>query len=142
MKRFSTMSSALILFAVVGFAQTPVPAPASPSPSNQLTPQVLAEMLRSATTFHDLVQNLNQSLGPDVHTIGPNGVPQHSIERTATTIGAGAGVGAAIGAMSHKQNAVLVGAFIGGAGGLILDEILKHREQTQAQQQTQPQPVP
>jgi hypothetical protein len=132
MKRFVTMSSALILFIIAALAQTPAP----PAPSSQLTPQVLADMLRSATTFHDLVQNLDRSLGPDVHTIGPNGLPQHSVERTAATIGAGAGVGAAIGSMTHKQNGPLIGAFIGGAGGLIIDEILKHREQAQ------PSPVP
>lgn len=109
----------------VALAQQP-----APPPSNQLTPQVLAEMLRSATTFHDLVGNLNKSLGPDVHTTGPNGASRHSIDRTAATIGAGAGVGAAIGAMTHGQNGVLIGALVGSAGGLILDEILKHREET------------
>lgn len=142
MKQFLTLSSAVVLFAAVAFAQTPAPPPPQPAPANQLTPQVLADMLRSATTFHDLVQNLDKSLGPDVHTIGPNGLPQHSIERTAATIGAGAGVGAAIGSMSHKQNGVLIGAFIGGAGGLILDEILKHHEQSQGQLQPVPLPVP
>ena len=60
------------------------------APSNQLTPQVLGEMLRSAATFHDLVQNLNlnKNFGPDVHLAGPDGAPQHSVERTAQTIGA------------------------------------------------------
>ena len=140
MKQFLTMSSALIFFTVMAAAQTPPPSPQASS--NQLTPQVLAEMLRSATTFHDVVQNLDKSLGPDVHTIGPNGLPQHSVVRTATTIGAGAGVGAAIGSMSHKQDGVLIGAFIGGAGGLIVDEILKHREQTHTQPQPVPAPIP
>ncbi len=103
------------------------------APSNQLTPQVLGEMLRSATTFHELVRNLNlnKNFGPDVHLAGPNGRPQHSVERTAQTIGAGAGVGAAIGGMTKGQNGVLVGALIGGAGGLIVDQILKHKEETQ-----------
>jgi hypothetical protein len=103
------------------------------APSNQLTPQVLGEMLRSATTFHELVRNLNlnKNFGPDVHLAGPNGTPQHSVERTAQTIGAGAGVGAAIGGMTKGQNGVLVGALIGGAGGLIVDQILKHKEETQ-----------
>ena len=88
-------------------------------------------MLRTAATFHDLVQNLNlaKSLGPDVHVPGPpDGLPEHSVTRTAQTIGAGAGVGAAIGGMTRNQNGVLIGALIGGAGGLIVDEILKHRE--------------
>jgi hypothetical protein len=103
------------------------------APSNQLTPQVLGEMLRSATTFHQLVENLNlnKNFGPDVHVLGPDGVPQHSVARTAETIGAGAGVGAAIGGMTKGQNAVLIGALIGGAGGLIVDQILKHKEETQ-----------
>jgi hypothetical protein len=104
------------------------------APSNQLTPQVLGEMLRSAATFHELVQNLNlkKNFGPDDHVAGPNGLPQHSIARTAQTIGAGAGVGAAIGGMTKGQNGVLIGALIGGAGGLIVDQILKHKEDTQA----------
>jgi len=91
-------------------------------------------MLRSATTFHELVRNLNlnRNFGPDVHQVGPDGLPQHSVERTAQTIGAGAGVGAAIGGMTKGQNGVLIGALIGGAGGLIVDQILKHKEDTQA----------
>ena len=106
---------------------------AQAAPSNQLTPQVLGEMLRSATTFHELVRNLNlnKNFGPDVHVAGPDGAPQHSVERTAQTIGAGAGVGAAIGGMTKSQNGVLIGALIGGAGGLIVDQILKHKEETQ-----------
>jgi hypothetical protein len=106
-----------------------------PPPANQITPQVLGEMLRSATTFNELVRNLNlsKSLGPDVHTPGADGLPQHSVVRTAETVGAGAGVGAAIGGMTHSPNGALIGALIGGAGGLIVDEILKHREATRPQ---------
>ena len=115
---------------VLAFGSTLALAQAPAPQSNQITPQVLAEMLRTATTFHDLVQNLNlsKSLGPDVHVPRPDGLPEHSVTRTAETIGAGAGVGAAIGGMTHNQNGVLIGALIGGAGGLIVDEILKHRE--------------
>lgn len=135
MNRVLSTSSVFLCLSALALAQPPAPPPA-----NQLTTQVLADMLRSATSFHDLVQNLNlnKSLGPDVHEIGTNGLPQHSIERTAATIGAGAGVGVAIGEMSHKPNGVLIGAFIGGAGGLIIDEIIKHREQNQLK----PVPVP
>jgi len=134
--------SALISMSALALAQTPPPAP---PPSNQLNTQALADMLRTATGFHDLVQNLNlnRSIGPDVHTIGPNGLPQHSVERTAVTIGAGAGVGAALGQMSHSPNGVLIGAFLGGAGGLIVDEIIKHREQTHPKPVlVEPVPVP
>ena len=107
---------------------------------------MLGEMLRSATTFHDLAQSLSKSLGPDVHTIGPNGQPQHSLNRTAATIGAGAGVGAAIAGMSHKPDAVIMGALLGGAGGLIIDQLLQHHEQTHPKSLYEPvpdgQPIP
>jgi hypothetical protein len=114
-------------------------APALPPPASntqaaaapdQLTPQMLGEMLRSATTFHDLVakMNLNQSLGPDQHVEGSDGRLHHPMERTVQTIGAGLGAGAAIGAMTRSRNGVLIGALVGGAGGLIIDQILKHRE--------------
>ncbi|HSR08092.1 MAG TPA: hypothetical protein VLM42_13145 [Bryobacteraceae bacterium] len=33
----------------------------------------------------------------------------------------------------RSQNGALVGALIGSAGGLVLDEILKHREKTHPQ---------
>jgi hypothetical protein len=117
-------------------AQTPPsgPPPASntqavPAP-DQLTPQMLGEMLRSATTFHELVarMNLNKSLGPDQHIEGADGRLHHPLARTVQTIGAGVGAGAAIGAMTRSQNGVLIGALIGGAGGLIIDQILKRRE--------------
>ena len=108
--------------------------------SNQVTPKLLVEMLQSASNFHDLVQNLNKSLGPDVHATGPDGSSQHSLERTAVTIGAGAGVGVAIGNMTRNQNGALIGALIGSAGGLVLDEILKHREQAHPQAADTPSP--
>jgi hypothetical protein len=133
----SAAIAGLIVTGGLVLAQAPVqaPPPASPaSAQNQMTMQMLGEMLRTATTFHDLVRsmNLNQSLGPDPHSIGPDGKLHHSMDRTAETIGAGAGVGAAIGAMSHNQNGVMIGALIGGAGGLIIDQVVKQHEQQQA----------
>lgn len=106
---------------------------ATPAP-NQLTPQVLGEMLLSANTFHELVSsmNLQNSLGPDEHVEGPDGRLHHPIQRTAQAMGAGAGAGAAIGAMTKSQNGILIGALVGGAGGLIVDQILKHREKRRA----------
>ena len=97
---------------------------------------MLGEMLRSATTFHELVQNmnLNKSLGPDQHIEGRDGRLHHPLERTVQTIGAGVGAGAAIGAMSRNQNGVLIGALVGAAGGLIIDQVLKHREDVREQE--------
>ena len=123
----------LMLFGLAGVSGLAMAQSPQSAPPNQISPQVLAGMLQSAATFHDLVQKLNQSLGPDVHTIGPDGASQHSVGRTAMTIGAGAGVGAAIGAMTHNPNGALIGALIGSAGGLVFDEVLKHREQTHPQ---------
>jgi hypothetical protein len=127
MKYFLPAIFSFVCLNASAVAQTSAP---PPSQSNQITPKVLAEMLQSAATFHELVQNLNKGLGPDVHVSGPDGVSQHSLERTAVTIGAGAGVGVAIGSMSRNPNGALIGALIGSASGLVLDEILKHREQT------------
>jgi hypothetical protein len=123
----------LVTFSGVASAQEPAQ-PASPQAGpapNQLTPQVLGEMLRTATTFHQLVQNLNlgKSLGADQHVLGSDGRMHHPLDRTAETIGAGVGAGAAIGAMTRNQNGVLIGALVGGAAGLIADEIVKHREE-------------
>jgi len=136
MKHFLAVIFSSVCFSAVVVAQTSAP-PASQT--NQVTPRVLAEMLQSASNFHDLVQNLNKSLGPDVHTTGPDGASQHSLERTAVTVGAGAGVGVAIGSMTRNQNGPLIGALVGSAGGLILDEILKHREQAHPSQVLDPQ---
>lgn len=61
--------------------------------------------------------------------MGPDGQYHHPLQRTAEVIGAGAGAGAAIGEMTHSTNGVLIGAIIGSAGGLIVDQIMRHREE-------------
>lgn len=141
-KHMACAAFVLLLSSAFTVAQTPGQPPASlPQPNrqaapapNQLTPQMLGEMLRSATTFHDLVRsmNLNHALGPDQHTQGPDGQLQHPMVRTAETMGAGVGAGVAIGEMTHSRNGVLIGALIGGAGGLILDQIVKRQEEVRA----------
>ncbi|MEX2304485.1 MAG: hypothetical protein WD733_26315 [Bryobacterales bacterium] len=138
-KQLFCIASALVISGSFALGQSlgqtppssPPPAPNSqPAPADKLTPQMLGEMLRSATTFHELVanMNLNRSLGPDQHIEGSDGRSHHSLERTVQTIGAGVGAGAAIGAMTRSENGVLIGALVGGAGGLIIDRILKRRE--------------
>ena len=140
MKSFPAAILVSISFGVVTLAQSPAPAP-TPAPSNQIAPQILAEMLQSATTFHDLVQGLNKSLAASVHSPSTNVTPQHSMERTATTIGAGAGVGAALGGMTKNPNGVVIGAMIGGAGWFILDQILQHRAEAHPQPADAPAPA-
>ena len=137
MKHFLLVIFSYVCLSGLAVAQSSTPPAAQ---SNQVTPRVLAEMLQSATNFHDLAQNLSKSLGPDVHTIGPDGSSQHSMERTAITVGAGAGVGVAIGSMTRNPNGALIGALIGSAGGLVLDEILKHREQAHPRPIDRPSP--
>jgi len=137
MKHFLPVVFSSVCLCGLAVAQSSAPPPAQ---SSQITPKVLAEMLQSASNFHDLAQNLSKGLGPDVHTTGPDGSSQHSLERTAITVGAGAGVGVAIGSMTRNQNGALIGALIGSAGGLVLDEILKHREQAHPQATDTPSP--
>ena len=72
--------------------------------------------------------NLNESFGPDQHVAGPDGKLHHPMTRTMQAVGAGAGAGAAVGAMTRGQNGVLIGVLVGSAGGLIIDQILRHRE--------------
>jgi hypothetical protein len=132
------LSAASVLVLAGGLSLVPLAAQTAPPPPNtrgasvsdQLTPQMLGEMLRSATTFHDLVarMDLNRSLGPDQHVEGPDGRSHHPLERTVQTIGAGVGAGAAVGAMTRSRNGVLIGALVGATGGLIIDQLLKRRE--------------
>ena len=98
------------------------PRPPAPAASNsQLNLVLLAEALRSASTFHDLVKNLNveKNLNQD-----PNAAP---LSRTAALMGAGAGAGAALGEMSKSQKGVLIGVVAGSAGGFIIDQIIRER---------------
>jgi hypothetical protein len=44
--------------------------------------------------------------------------------------------------MTHNQNGVMIGALIGGAGGLIIDQIVKQHEQQQARTVVGPAPDP
>jgi hypothetical protein len=130
MKHFLPVIFSSVCLSGLAVAQSSTPPAAQ---SNQDATKLLIEMMQSASSFHDLVRNMSKSLGPDVHTAGPDGSSQHSLERTAVTIGAGAGVGVAIGSMTRNQNGALIGALIGSAGGLVLDEVLKHREQAHPQ---------
>src|SRR5882724_6156660 len=143
-KPFVLANLGLLFFSSFALVQSSAQAPPTQPAAGQLTPQMLGEMLRSATTFNDLVRslNLNKTFGPDQHVQGPDGRLRHPVERTAQTIGAGVGAGAAVGAMTHNQNGVLIGALVGGMGGLIVDQVLKHREELREKAAQQPPPDP
>jgi hypothetical protein len=114
----------LFCMSILGWAQSQptTPPPAAAPANSQINLVLLAEALRSASTFHDLVKNLNveKNLNP-----GPNAAP---LDRTVAIMGAGAGAGAAIGEMSHSQKGILIGVVAGTAGGFLVDQILRQRE--------------
>ncbi len=117
--RKTLLSIALLCSASWVVAQSPAPAQAQTPNNPQLNLQFLADVLRSATALHAAVQsmNLDKTFSQDAAT---------SAGRTAAIMGAGAGVGAAIGEMSHSQKGLMIGAIAGSAGALIIDQILQH----------------
>jgi hypothetical protein len=120
-KTISSVTLGLFFMTALGWGQSPATAPPPAASNSQLNLVLLADALRSASTFHDLVKNLNveKNLNQD-----PNAAP---LSRTAAIMGAGAGAGAAIGEMSRSQKGVLIGVVAGTAGGFILDQILRQR---------------
>jgi hypothetical protein len=120
-KTISCVTLGLFCMAAIGWGQSPATTPAPAASNSQLNLVLLAEALRSASTFHDLVKNLNveKNLNQD-----PNAAP---LSRTAALMGAGAGAGAALGEMSKSQKGVLIGVVAGSAGGFIIDQIMRER---------------
>ena len=107
--------------------------------------QMLAETLRAASTFHDLVRNLNvqKNLNPEgASAASAPATPTQAMARTAAIVGAGAGAGAAVGEWNGGQKAVVIGVIAGAAGGLILDQVLRHKAAKAEAQADSGQPVP
>ena len=128
------IAAGLFGLASLGWSQAP---PSAPS-SSQLNLQVLADTLRAASTFHDLVKNLNVQ-----KNLNPEGAPPSTpLARTAVIVGAGAGTGAAIGEWSGGQKAVLIGAIAGAAGGLVVDQVMRHKAAKAETQAPSEPPVP
>jgi hypothetical protein len=120
----ATFTVGLLSVASLGWCQSPPPVPAKPPLNSQINLQVLAETLRTAATFHDLVKNLNVE-----KNLNPDGGPAPSadpLKRTAAIVGAGAGAGAAIGELRGGQKAVLIGILAGAVGGLVVDQVMRH----------------
>lgn len=114
----------------------PQNSPAPASVNVQLNTEFLNDLMRSAIIFNGMVQNLN--LNRTLHESGvapdstdPNGRP---IKRTAAVLGAGAGVGVAVGGMTGGQKGAMIGAIAGGAGALIIDQIIQHQQAAKARQ--------
>ena len=104
------------------------PAPALPDPNLQFVDNVM----RTATAIHDLVRGMNLQKSFAAY---PPGDPRAN-QRTAEFMGIGAGVGMALGEMSHNGKGAMIGAAAGAAGGLVADQIL--RRQAAKAQATRP----
>jgi len=131
-KTFGFLSIALFCTTAMVFAQSPASAPAATPNNSQLNLQFLADVLRNAAASHSAIQGMNLD-----KTFTDGGAT--SAGKTAAIMGAGAGVGAAIGEMSHTQKGLLIGAVAGGAGALIIDQILQHNAAAKASAGPQPQ---
>ena len=108
---------------------TPPTAAANPPVNIQLNTEFLNDLMRSAAMFNGMVQNLN--LNKTLHESGvapdstdANGRP---VKHTAAVLGAGAGIGLAVGGMTGNQKNAMIGAAVGGASALIIDQILQHQ---------------
>ena len=123
----TALASGLVLTSA---AQAQQPAPQT-TPNQDLNMQFLGEMMRSASSFHDLVKGmqLQQTFGArDLDAnLPPAERERREMARTAAIMGAGAGAGAAIGSMSHSEKGLLIGALVGAGSGLVIDQILRHR---------------
>jgi len=107
----------------------PQTTPANPQVNVQLNTEFLNDLMRSAAMFNGMVQNLN--LNKTLHESGvapdstdANGRP---IKHAAAVLGAGAGIGLAVGGMTGNQKNAMIGAAVGGASALIIDQILQHQ---------------
>lgn len=126
----NTMGIATALLCMTGLALAePQTTPANPQVNIQLNTEFLNDLMRSAAMFNGMVQNMN--LNRTLHESGvapdstdANGRP---IKHTAAVLGAGAGIGLAVGGMTGNQKNAMIGAAVGGASALVIDQILQHQ---------------
>ena len=123
MRKTLAILTATLLGAIACQAQSP--APAAPN----LNLQLLAEALRTASTFHDLVKNLNANVAKNLSADATAQAPAPSLDRTAAIVGAAAGAGAALGELHGGQKGVMIGAIAGAASGLVIDQIVRHHQE-------------
>lgn len=126
----TTAGVAATFICMTGLAlAAPQTTPANPPVNIQLNTEFLNDLMRSAAMFNGMVQNLN--LNRTLHESGvagdgtdANGRP---VKHTAAVLGAGAGIGLAVGGMTGNQKNAMIGAAVGGASALIIDQILQHQ---------------
>jgi hypothetical protein len=128
-RAFTFLLAISLLLTQLANAQEPVPAkPASATAQPAADPnlQFLDQVLRTATEVQSLVKSMNLGKAIAAQSSYPPGDPR-SLQRAAEFIGVGAGVGMALGEMAHSQRGAISGAAIGGAAGVIVDQILRRQ---------------
>jgi hypothetical protein len=88
--------------------------------------QFVNQVLQTAIAVQSLVKAMNVDKVFGTQSSYPPGDPR-SLQRTAEFIGAGAGAGMALGEKAHGQKGAIIGAAVGGTGGLIVDQVLRHQ---------------
>jgi hypothetical protein len=116
-RRFAILASTSALMAAIATAQNPAPATTDPNL------QFVDKVMQTASAIHQLVRGMNLEKSFVAY---PAGDPRAN-DRTAMFIGMGAGVGMALGEMSHNQKGAMIGAAAGAASGLVADQILRHQ---------------
>ena len=114
------------VFAVCPLALAQIVSAQSPAPAPDKSMEFINEVMRTAASVHDLVKSMNLQKAIGSQPVYPPGDPR-ALERTAEFMGVGAGVGMALGEMSHSEKGLMIGAAAGTAGGLIIDQILRHQ---------------
>ena len=131
-RRFAFLAITPLMMLRIAGAQSP--APALPDPNLQFVDNVM----RTATAIHDLVRGMNLQKSFAAY---PPGDPRAN-QRTAEFMGMGAGVGMALGEMSHNPKGAMIGAAAGAAGGLVADQILRHQAAKAQAAQPPPDQIP
>jgi hypothetical protein len=131
-RTFTFLAITPLMMMRIAAAQSP--APALPDPNLQFVDNVM----RTATAIHDLVRGMNLQKSFAAY---PPGDPRAN-QRTAEFMGMGAGVGMALGEMSHNPKCAMIGAAAGAAGGLVADQILRHQAAKAQAAQPPPDQIP
>lgn len=127
-RKIAALAAMPLLVSYLAQAQEPIPPPSGPPAVQTTDPrlQFVNQIMQTAMAVEGLVKTMNLGKTFGVQSAYPPGDPR-SLQRTAEFMGVGAGVGMALGEMNHSQKGAIIGAAAGSAGGLIVDQILRHQ---------------
>ena len=126
----TTIGIATALLCMTGLAiAAPQTTPANPPVNIPLNTEFLNDLMRSAAMFNGMVQSMNLNRTLHESGVAPDSTDANGrqVKHTAAVLGAGAGVGLAVGGMTGNQKNAMIGAAVGGASALIIDQILQHQ---------------